>query len=405
VEPAPRGKGRAAVYAAVALALAVAGIFLYSQYGRGGAEPAAAADQVGYRLDGKSVVFDFFPEEFDAVRLADGRLDRLTSMGVVRSVQVAGAFNGWGNEPGNWNLKRDRDGTFRLRLPTKLFASRHVWPFKFVVNGNIWVGAPAHAANRELAVTDMATYTSGYYYTFTYVPANLRIANLEPLRGIPLAGLDLGATKVTDFTPLRDARTLVKVMMNDDAYYHMTGGFRDALDQRDYNAALAMAQKAFADFTNVPALSKAHKLLAGGIENMRSLEADPASVPPDALSHAGHRYGYVPLPMTWTDARAYAAAAGGHLVSVQDEEENVWLVTAFGQPSLGRRLWLGGTDERSEGYWRWDDAERWLYENWTKPEPDNGGNAEHHLAMKSDGWWTDDNGGSVRLPFVIEWNR
>lgn len=102
--------------------------------------------QSGYRLEGGQVVFVFDPK-------TDATVFGSNSMGWVKvdenelkTVSVAGPFNGW--DPAAWPLKRQSDGTWTLTKPAAAVGSGEV-SFKFVVNGDRWAEPPANAPNVE----------------------------------------------------------------------------------------------------------------------------------------------------------------------------------------------------------------------------------------------------------------
>jgi serine/threonine protein kinase len=437
VAHAPKKRSFAVPAIAATVVVLGLGAWLALHHGsRPPAPPAQETEGVGYRTETGDVVFEFAPDEYDNVRLPDGRFDRLTAGGPVRKVIVAGDFNAWARGGGDWTLKKEPDGVFRLRCPLTMFAARHVWPFKFVVNGDLWVGAPHHAPNREIVVTDASTYnlllynpavapddgvretiacreridqawqglganltrdqTGGYHFVFNYLPANFRLGSLDPLAGIPLVSLDLGDTRVTDMGPLRDMTSLQVLVLNDVTYDVLTKETIAAIQGGAWERARAAAREALGGYAQVPALAAALRLLTDGIDLMAN--AQPAAT----REFKSHRYAYVPLPMLWSEARDFATARGAHLATVSDAEEQAWLTATFGLPSLGRRIWLGASDEANEGFWRWSNGDRWSFENWDRPEPSNDRGAEHCLAMKFDGWWTDNDGG-LRMPSIIEW--
>jgi len=165
------------------------------------------------------VVFVFEPSRYEVARHEDGRLLRLNQVGDLTSVAVVGSFNQWKRNDGDWAMKRTGPDRFELRKPLVHFSKRAEWPYKFLVNGDLWVGAPASAANREVVVTDTATFnlllrnpgadSSGdaaiihayrerlnaawpgqganlamdermrYQFTFTHLPPGVRVTDLE----------------------------------------------------------------------------------------------------------------------------------------------------------------------------------------------------------------------------------
>jgi hypothetical protein len=84
---------------------------------------------------------------------------------------------------------------------------------------------------------------------------------------------------------------------------------------------------------------------------------------------------------TWGDAEARAVQLGGHLVKIDNAEENEFLVSTF-QPTLGNYgFWIGATDQETEGVWKWSDGTPVSYTNWGPSEPNNtyidGGEEDH----------------------------
>ena len=86
----------------------------------------------------------------------------------------------------------------------------------------------------------------------------------------------------------------------------------------------------------------------------------------------------------WLDAEAEAVAQGCHLVTVNDQAENQWLVATF-----GTNRWIGFTDLGSEGTFHWISGEASGFTNWQSGQPDNvGGEDSAHLTA-GDGQWND----------------
>ncbi len=73
----------------------------------------------------------------------------------------------------------------------------------------------------------------------------------------------------------------------------------------------------------------------------------------------GHAYKKIQCK-TWKDARAKAIAEGAHLVSINDEAEQRWLVEVFGrEPFL-----IGLTRLENQTEWQWTSGEPVAYTNW-----------------------------------------
>lgn len=113
----------------------------------------------------------------------------------------------------------------------------------------------------------------------------------------------------------------------------------------------------------------------------------------------GHKYQVFDIFMTWYEAKEYCESLGGHLATITSADEQAILNNADGN------YWLGGTDNGSEGSWRWVTEEPWIYANWFEGEPNNEGE-EHYLTTWDDHYWNDlcedsyEQGG-----FICEWDN
>ncbi len=77
---------------------------------------------------------------------------------------------------------------------------------------------------------------------------------------------------------------------------------------------------------------------------------------------------------TWEEAEANANKLGGHLVTINDAEENQWLVDQYyGEGKLSDKvphLLIGFSDKEEEGIWNWQSGQDPTYTNWRSGEPD-----------------------------------
>jgi Ca2+-binding RTX toxin-like protein len=92
---------------------------------------------------------------------------------------------------------------------------------------------------------------------------------------------------------------------------------------------------------------------------------------------------------TWEEAQAEAQSLGGNLVTINSQEEQDWLVSTFGDTE---ELWIGYTDEVTEGQFQWASNETSTYTNWFSNQPDNGGpQGEDYVVMNfgAAGKWND----------------
>jgi len=106
---------------------------------------------------------------------------------------------------------------------------------------------------------------------------------------------------------------------------------------------------------------------------------------------------------SWSEARQMESEFGGHLVTIEDAAENTWVWqnfskwSSFGSTStefVQRSMWMGATDEVTEGSWLWVDGSPFTYTNWSSGEPNNSTaidpNGEDYLRLDSgDGRWLD----------------
>lgn len=96
-----------------------------------------------------------------------------------------------------------------------------------------------------------------------------------------------------------------------------------------------------------------------------------------------------PQPMTGSQAQTFAESLGANLVSVQSATENAAIVTALSnQGYAGQLIWIGFSDEVTEGNFTWYDGSPIVYTNWAPGEPNNAGD-EDCVQIYADGGWND----------------
>ena len=121
----------------------------------------------------------------------------------------------------------------------------------------------------------------------------------------------------------------------------------------------------------------------------------------------GHAY-YLLSPTNWPAAEAIAVSLGGHLATINNAAETLWVYNTFGSYGGGDyTMWIGCNDEVNEGEWHWTSGWGGTYSNWSPGQPDNYGGAEDHVWMWSPahgqppGSWNDGPGSFIE-PAVIE---
>ena len=87
-------------------------------------------------------------------------------------------------------------------------------------------------------------------------------------------------------------------------------------------------------------------------------------------NQSNNHYYALTEPMSWTEAEAWAQERGGHLVTLRNWEEELWVKDKFGQNEL---FWIGFNDIEEEGNWVWSSGEPVVYTNWHRTEPNNCG--------------------------------
>jgi hypothetical protein len=83
----------------------------------------------------------------------------------------------------------------------------------------------------------------------------------------------------------------------------------------------------------------------------------------------GHVY-YLLAPNSWTVSEAEAVQLGGHLATVNDPAESMWLRDTFGAWNAGERaLWIGLNDARLEGTFQWASGDPVNFRFWRRSFP------------------------------------
>lgn len=127
----------------------------------------------------------------------------------------------------------------------------------------------------------------------------------------------------------------------------------------------------------------------------------PLGVPADAKAFGGRWYKVVLEKKSWHAARDKCREMGGQLVTVPDAA--TWdFVKTLSQASV----WLGATDEATEGAWKWVDGSDVTFTAWLGAGADNRGNEDYLCTFR--GGWNDarkdgafDN---VQVAgFIVEW--
>lgn len=121
----------------------------------------------------------------------------------------------------------------------------------------------------------------------------------------------------------------------------------------------------------------------------------------------GHAYALSSAPVDWHQSEALAVQLGGHLATIRNATEHAWLAQTFGSNMPeDTRIWIGLTDEVTEGTWLWSSRETVAYTNWGLFEPDNNGDQDHAAlwlipGSLGGGWrWCDEQGANGHAAII-----
>ena len=89
-----------------------------------------------------------------------------------------------------------------------------------------------------------------------------------------------------------------------------------------------------------------------------SVSASAGIVQTETNPANGHVY-YMLTASSWTGAEAEAISLGGHLVTINNADENSWVISMFGGDDYA--LWIGLNDVAEEGTFVWTSGEPFVY--------------------------------------------
>ncbi|XP_070537335.1 macrophage mannose receptor 1-like [Ptychodera flava] len=107
---------------------------------------------------------------------------------------------------------------------------------------------------------------------------------------------------------------------------------------------------------------------------------------PDYLPHWNGCYRIIPGFYTHEEAEQLCVADDAMLVSIEDNFENAFI--EYQMLAHGNPVWLGLSDKKQTGVFKWSDGSPVMYTRWGQDEPSQGSN-EGCVQMKTDGFWDD----------------
>ena len=113
-------------------------------------------------------------------------------------------------------------------------------------------------------------------------------------------------------------------------------------------------------------------------------------------------YFYNPQSLSGSAAQQFAESLGANLISVQSAAENNCISSALVSNGFGGTIWIGFTDENSEGTFYWYDGSPVVYTNWNSGEPNNSSGNEDCTQIFPNGLWNDLNCNGGGSKSVIE---
>ncbi len=131
----------------------------------------------------------------------------------------------------------------------------------------------------------------------------------------------------------------------------------------------------------------------------------------------GHYYGIYTNQSSWEDAKTFCENLGGHLVTITDESEQIFVKSLLENEQTPKNsYWMGGYKD-SSNEWTWITGETWNYSSWGNGQPDGDGEALMMYCSTANGWelgdWNDfpaegENGqdffGLENFGFICEWD-
>lgn len=123
----------------------------------------------------------------------------------------------------------------------------------------------------------------------------------------------------------------------------------------------------------------------------------------DNFEKGALRLEFVETKIHWDMAFQETAQREGHLATFVSEAEFEAFVEIFGDTLLGKDIWLGATDQSSEGNYVWVTGEPWGYTRWEAGEPNDPG-GEDFIHIRGDrGFYTwNDHQGAHRANYLLE---
>ncbi|GGY66653.1 hypothetical protein GCM10011613_08290 [Cellvibrio zantedeschiae] len=133
-------------------------------------------------------------------------------------------------------------------------------------------------------------------------------------------------------------------------------------------------------------MKKLNILALTGVLALTASSANAISLVGSAFSFGGHDYTLISSD-NWTNSEAFAVTQGGHLVAVNDINENNFIINTFG---LQNSLWIGlYRTAPHASTWAWTNGDAVTFANWAGGEPNDAGTGEEYVHTYVSGLWND----------------
>lgn len=123
-------------------------------------------------------------------------------------------------------------------------------------------------------------------------------------------------------------------------------------------------------------------------ESYLACELEGECPPCYAVERGGHPYLLCPYVRNWNEAREQCIQQGQDLVILNNAAEQTWVFDTLIQTLGDAPIWIGLSDQESEGDFRWVDGSVPGFSAWYPGEPNDSGGEDCTVAA-SDGFWND----------------
>ncbi|MBQ4537716.1 MAG: cellulose binding domain-containing protein, partial [Lachnospiraceae bacterium] len=130
-------------------------------------------------------------------------------------------------------------------------------------------------------------------------------------------------------------------------------------------------------------LIRGQKEAEEGNASMEAGQAGTGYYDPEAEDFNGHRYLLVNKGMSWTNAQAYCNELGGHLVIINNAEEQAFLTDLMARKGTQNTYYIGLSGENNQC--SWVDGTPLSYQNWAPGEPNNSSENVIHMYVRDYG--------------------